>query len=371
MKHKNLKLSIPATALIMMVAYAFPMDAETIISDVPTASSVCKVNADDLWYISVDPTYMEVKIGHTKPITVDFFSYTDKIDFDRTVSWSSLDTSIAVVDDEGNVTGKASGTTIVRATAANGKRASCRVRVFNNINNRLEVAVAGTDCPVVEEIMVAGSTLQLYSSFNDTDVTEYTEWNSSDPEVAEINPDGTVTCLGEGTATITAIIVRDEKEYEAQVSLLCFRTMTPTLKRVEVYEEAFLARWSEVSDAEYYIFEMQWLDTELDEYMPQKPVRFILDQTSIDFDSPSGGTCRFRVLVYSHGREFEPTEWCVVDMTNAGNAGIKIDVAEIDYSAPYEVYGPDGRLAGHSIEGLPKGIYIIRQNGNALKVMKK
>ncbi|MDE6272571.1 MAG: leucine-rich repeat domain-containing protein [Muribaculaceae bacterium] len=43
--------------------------------------------------------------------------------------------------------------------------------------------------------------------------------------------------------------------------------------------------------------------------------------------------------------------------------------AVIDYSAPYEVYGLDGRLAGTSTEGLANGIYILRQGNVAKKVV--
>ncbi len=43
--------------------------------------------------------------------------------------------------------------------------------------------------------------------------------------------------------------------------------------------------------------------------------------------------------------------------------------AVIDYSAPYAVYGLDGRLAGDSTDGLAKGIYIIRQGEIAKKIL--
>ena len=62
-----------------------------------------------------------------------------------------------------------------------------------------------------------------------------------------------------------------------------------------------------------------------------------------------------------------------------GNGGLGVDEipfgapeqTAIDYSAPYEVYTLDGRLAGHSVDGLAKGIYVIRQNNNAKKFIAK
>ncbi len=48
---------------------------------------------------------------------------------------------------------------------------------------------------------------------------------------------------------------------------------------------------------------------------------------------------------------------------------ISEEATVIDYSAPYAVYGLDGRLAGNSTEGLAKGIYIIRQGEVAKKIL--
>ena len=47
------------------------------------------------------------------------------------------------------------------------------------------------------------------------------------------------------------------------------------------------------------------------------------------------------------------------------------EAAAIDYTLPYEVYSLDGRPAGRSLDGLARGIYIVRQNGSAVKVVRR
>ena len=42
--------------------------------------------------------------------------------------------------------------------------------------------------------------------------------------------------------------------------------------------------------------------------------------------------------------------------------------SEIDYSNPYEVYNISGVKIGKCIEGLPSGVYILRQNTKTLKI---
>lgn len=47
------------------------------------------------------------------------------------------------------------------------------------------------------------------------------------------------------------------------------------------------------------------------------------------------------------------------------------ETAAIDFAAPYEVYSIDGRRAGNSIDGLAKGIYVIRQGNNSKKFIAR
>lgn len=60
----------------------------------------------------------------------------------KTVTWSSSNTSIATVDGNGKVVGKAIGTATITARNSNGKTATCTVKVINKMNNPITVTAS-------------------------------------------------------------------------------------------------------------------------------------------------------------------------------------------------------------------------------------
>ena len=51
-------------------------------------------------------------------------------------------------------------------------------------------------------------------------------------------------------------------------------------------------------------------------------------------------------------------------------AGVESTADDQTSASDARFYGLDGRRAGNSIEGLTKGIYIVRQNGKAEKIIR-
>ena len=115
------------------------------------------------------------------------------------VTWESSDNSVATVDANGKVTGKAQGTATITGKLANGMSVRCTVTV---------------KIIPVESIDITDDKLEINKKDNKTlkvkinpeDATEVTEieWTSSDEEVATVDENGKVTGVKEGTATITA-----------------------------------------------------------------------------------------------------------------------------------------------------------------------
>ncbi|MDE6705023.1 MAG: Ig-like domain-containing protein [Treponemataceae bacterium] len=115
----------------------------------------------------------------------------------KTVSWSSSDTSVATVDADGTVTAVGKGTATIYAQADN-KTATCKVTVN-------PVRVESVTLSTTTLTLTRGTTGKLTAKVtpDNADNTTVT-WRSSDGWIATVDADGTVTALKQGTAVITA-----------------------------------------------------------------------------------------------------------------------------------------------------------------------
>ncbi|MDE6631411.1 MAG: Ig-like domain-containing protein, partial [Muribaculaceae bacterium] len=119
---------------------------------------------------------------------------------DKTVTWTSSDTSVATVSDKGVVTAVKAGTATITATSANGKTANCTVTVAANIISVESVAISKTELSLTE-----GDTANLTATIAPENATDKSvTWTSSDEAVATVSADGVVSAVKAGTATITA-----------------------------------------------------------------------------------------------------------------------------------------------------------------------
>ena len=115
---------------------------------------------------------------------------------DKTVSWSSSNTSVATVSD-GTVTAKGVGTTTITATAG-GKSATCTVTVTPILVSSITLSSSTASVNV-------GSTVTLTATATPTNAADKTvSWSSSNTGVATVSSSGVVTGVASGTATITA-----------------------------------------------------------------------------------------------------------------------------------------------------------------------
>lgn len=126
--------------------------------------------------------------------------------FDRSLTWSSSNESVATVDQTGLVTSVNYGEAIITASANDGssKSASCTVRVEKlslksiDFKNASETIAADADGALGKKLQL----LALVSPQNAFDTSLL--WSSSDESVATVDNNGLVTSVGYGTAVITA-----------------------------------------------------------------------------------------------------------------------------------------------------------------------
>lgn len=129
---------------------------------------------------------------------------------DKTVEWTSSDSSIVKVDSNGLVTAKNKGTATITATSANGLVAQCQIQVL--------IPCATISLNKTSANMKVGETLKLTAQMLPLDTTDVLEWKTSNATVADVSS-GTVTAYKAGTAKVTAYV-------ENGVSVDCKITVT-------------------------------------------------------------------------------------------------------------------------------------------------
>jgi uncharacterized protein YjdB len=130
----------------------------------------------------------------------------------KTVFWSSSNISVATVDKDGNVSAISSGTATITASTAEGKTATCSVTV----------AAVVTSVNLVPKTLglIIGGSRKLTAEIEPSHASnKQTTWSSSNPSVATVFYDGTVTAKANGTATITVTTVDGGKTATCAVNV--------------------------------------------------------------------------------------------------------------------------------------------------------
>lgn len=170
----------------------------------------------------------DIEVGYKKSVQlcVDYKPLSGTM---KKAVWESADPSIASVNkNNGKVTGKAEGTTVITATAADSSGVSCSFIVtVNPAVGKVEVVKAGTtaDVPDSSYQEVIGidlsvkDTVPLKANLYTKSGKEYIEidsqrvsWKSSNEKIAEVDENGVVTGLKSGEVIITASALDGSKK---------------------------------------------------------------------------------------------------------------------------------------------------------------
>lgn len=165
--------------------YIYALDAEGNV----LARSLVTVVEEKL-QVSFGAEEYGVLFGQTLQMTVRF-----NHPVTAALTWESEDQQIASVDENGLVTGHMPGVTRITATMSNGSTASATLTVIPPIT----VLEIGKSLYKVKP----GDSRTLDFTATPADAGEEFIWTSSDPDIVTVAPDGTVTGVTYGTATVT------------------------------------------------------------------------------------------------------------------------------------------------------------------------
>ena len=133
------------------------------------------------------------------------------------VTWSSSNTSVVSVDQNGKITGKKVGSATITATAKDGgKKAICKVTVTANI-----VVVQSIKLNVSTLNMGKGGVAILSATITPNNATnQAVTWSSSNSNIVSVDQNGNIKGVGVGTATITAKTKDGNKTASAQITVI-------------------------------------------------------------------------------------------------------------------------------------------------------
>lgn len=182
--------TVSETGLVTGVAKG----SATITVTVNNVSATCAVNVSDIPVESItfSQNYLDLNVGEKYQLsaTVAPTNATD-----TSLTWSSDDTQIATVDDNGNVTGLAPGATVISAISGNAV-ATCNVAVWSPAQS-ISLNLTSLE-------MEVGDIEDLIATVTPENTTDVVIWSSNNTNVASVDQYGIVMALGKGTAMITA-----------------------------------------------------------------------------------------------------------------------------------------------------------------------
>ncbi len=125
------------------------------------------------------------------------------------LTWKSSDTSIATVDENGNVKGLKAGTVTITVTTPNGKTATKKITV-NEKSSGSSTPTKPTEV-VPTSVTISGNTevnvgdsIQLSATVNPSNAkNKSVTWSSANPSIATVDGSGKVVGVSSGTVIIT------------------------------------------------------------------------------------------------------------------------------------------------------------------------
>ena len=147
--------------------------------------------------VSLDKTSLTMTEGDTQSLTA---TVTPSNATDKSVSWSSNNTSVAEVSSTGVVIARSAGTaTITVKTTDGAKTATCAVTVKAKV-----ISVTGVSLDKTSLTLTEGDTQTLTATVTPSNATDKSvTWSSNNASVAEVSSTGVVFARSVGTATIT------------------------------------------------------------------------------------------------------------------------------------------------------------------------
>lgn len=184
-----------------LITAVSPGETEITVTATNGVSATCKVTVKEKTVyadeVTLDKQTAAIEEDQTLQLTATLAPDTTT---DKTVTWTSSETNVATVDENGLVKAILAGKTTITATAAGGAKATCALTVTAKFIE-IETFAVSPEATTVE----LGKNLRLSAIITPYNATnKATAWSSDNEAVATVDGSGLVRGASLGTANITA-----------------------------------------------------------------------------------------------------------------------------------------------------------------------
>lgn len=169
--------------------------------------------------VTVQPATATIETGKTLTLTatVEPANATN-----RKVDWSSDNTGVATVDENGVVTAVAAGKATITVKTQDGEKTATAV-----VTVKAPASVSGVAINSGATTVYAGESVKWTAGVSPSDAPQGVTWSSSDPAVATVSSEGLITGVRAGKATIIATSESDStKSASREITVKAARTLT-------------------------------------------------------------------------------------------------------------------------------------------------
>ena len=180
--------------------------------------------------MALDTAELTLELTGTDPAPTAYLNVQAPNDYFFLI-WTSSDPAVASVDAAGRVTGRAEGTATITACSERGEKTSCTVTVKKGESGRPALDADEFVLTITAQEPSPARQLKLEHSRNGFIYVR--QWLSSNPSVAAVSSNGTVTAVGSGRAVISAVTTAGQV-------LRCTVTVVSEVGRVTMSKHAML-----------------------------------------------------------------------------------------------------------------------------------
>lgn len=196
----------------------------TATSEGQTGDAALTVSAAPVNSVTLEAARTAVRVGEQIPVTAVVRDAEGNVLTGRSISWSTSNSSVATVTQQGVVSAAGAGSAVITATAENRSGT-----ITFTVTQRPVISVSVSP---QEVSLFVGGTQQMTATARDSAdqilTGRATSWSSNNNAVAEVSGGGLVTAKAPGSATITATVEGVANTATVTVTLVPVASVTVT-----------------------------------------------------------------------------------------------------------------------------------------------